>query len=64
MESYRRQVRVISDNVFFYTVAVQVKLGFVWVDIWRENCDADDADEIEYLKNCAEEVAEKLADTV
>ena len=64
MESYRRKVRVVSETLFYHEVVVQIKLGFFWITVWREMCDVDDHDEIEYLTDCAEEVAEKFAETV
>ncbi len=43
-----------------YEIAVQVKFWFFWIDVWAESCAADDADTIDYHRNCADEVANYL----
>ena len=63
--TYRRKFDVSTrESKGIFTVLIRIKLGLVWFTIWREECAADDADQIEYLKNCAEEVADKLAEPV
>lgn len=47
-----------------YEIAVQVKLWFFWIDVWAESCAADDADTIDYHRNCADEVANYLTKEV
>ena len=62
--SYRRGILVVSDKRNSFVVSIKVKVGPVWFTMWREECAADDDDQIEYLKNCATEVAEKLIESV
>lgn len=62
--SYRRGILVVSDKRNSFAISIKVKVGPVWLTVWREECDADDDDQIEYLKNCAAEVAEKLIESV
>lgn len=62
--SYRREILVVSDKKREFTISIKVKVGPVWLTMWREECAADDDDQIEYLKNCATEVADKLIDSV
>ena len=45
-------------------IAVQVKFWFFWIDVWAESCAADDADTIDYHRNCADEVANYLTKEV
>jgi hypothetical protein len=62
--SYRRGILVVSDKRNIFNVSIKVKVGPVWITMWREECAADDDDQIEYLKNCAVEVADKLIESV
>ena len=62
--SYRREILVVSDKKREFTISIKVKVGPVYFTVWREECEADDDDQIEYLKNCATEVADKLIDSV
>lgn len=47
-----------------YTVKVQVKILGVWVTVWAETCDYSDGDTRPYIKNCAEEVHNKLTEKI
>ena len=62
--SYRREILVVSDKRREFTISIKVKVGPVWFTVWREECEADDDDQIEYLRNSAEEVANTLIDSV
>lgn len=62
--SYRREILVVSDKKREFTVSIKVKVGPVWFTVWSEECAADDDDQIEYLRNSAEEVANTLIDSV
>lgn len=62
--SYRREILIVSDKKRYFTISIKVKVGPVWITMWREECAANDDDQIEYLKNCATEVADKLIDSV
>lgn len=62
--SYRREILVVSDKNRGFTISIKVKVGLVWFTVWREECEADDDDQIEYLRNSAEEVANTLIDSV
>lgn len=62
--SYRRQIMVVDNTKYEFTISIKMKVGFMWVTVWSEECRVDDADQIEYLKNCAVEVADKLIESV
>lgn len=62
--SYRREILVVSDKKREFTISIKVKVGPVWFTVWREECATDDDDQIEYLRNSAEEVANTLIDSV
>lgn len=62
--SYRREILVVSDKKREFTISIKVKVGPVWFTVWSEECAADDDDQIEYLRNSAEEVANTLIDSV
>lgn len=62
---YRRKFYVSTrESRGIFTVRISFKLGPAWFTIWREECAADDEDQKECLMNCAEEVADKLAEPV
>lgn len=62
--SYRREILVVSDKKREFIISIKVKVGPVWFTVWSEECEADDDDQIEYLRNSAEEVANTLIESV
>lgn len=53
-----------GDAGMLYTVKVQVRVAGLWLTIWSETCDYSDGDTRPYIKNCAQEVADALNETV
>lgn len=63
--SYRRKLDVSTrESKGLFIVLISFKLGPARFTIWREECAADDEDQKEYILNCAEEVADKLAEPI
>ena len=62
--SFKRSFVVTEHLSTLTEVAVQVRFFGLWIDVWSETCEADDAGTLTFYRNCAEEVRDKLCEEV